>query len=60
MVFPTLFPYGKRDPTCKGRHQAITLTDALNTWNAIAIYYQMVVFIGDLHHILNFLIGPLI
>ena len=28
MVFPTLFPYGKGDPTCKGRHHAVTLTEA--------------------------------
>ena len=28
MVFPTLFPYGKGDPTCKGRHHAVTLAEA--------------------------------
>ena len=28
MVFPTLFPYGKGDPTCKGRHRAVTLAEA--------------------------------
>ena len=27
-VFPTLFPYGKADPTCTARHHAVTLTDA--------------------------------
>ena len=27
MVFPTLFPYGKGDPTCNGRHHAVTLTE---------------------------------
>lgn len=28
MVFPTLFPYGKGDPTCKGRHHAVTMSEA--------------------------------
>ena len=28
MVFPTLFPYGKGDPTCKGRHHEVTLAQA--------------------------------
>ena len=28
MVFPALFPYGKGDPTCKGRHHAVTLAEA--------------------------------
>ena len=28
MVFPTLFPYGKGDPTCKGRRHAVTLAEA--------------------------------
>lgn len=28
MVFPTLFPYGKGDPTCIGRHRAVTLAEA--------------------------------
>lgn len=27
-AFPTLFPYGKGDPTCKGRHHPVTLADA--------------------------------
>ena len=27
-VFPTLFPYGKGDPTFPGRHRQVTLTDA--------------------------------
>ncbi len=27
-AFPTLFPYGKGDPTCKGRHHSVTLADA--------------------------------
>ena len=28
MVFPTLFPYGRGDPTSKRRHHTVTLTDA--------------------------------
>ena len=28
VVFPTLFPYGKGDPTCKGCHHAVTLAEA--------------------------------
>ena len=28
MVFPTLFPYGKGDPTCKGWHHAVTVAEA--------------------------------
>jgi len=27
-VFPTLFPHGTGDPTCKGRHYPVSLTDA--------------------------------
>ena len=27
-VFPTLFPFGKGDPTTKGRHRLVTLSDA--------------------------------
>ena len=27
-VFPTLFPFGRGDPTTKGRHQPVTLSDA--------------------------------
>lgn len=28
MAFPTLFPYGKGDPTCPAREYAVTLTEA--------------------------------
>lgn len=27
-AFPTLFPRGKGDPTCKGRHHPVSLADA--------------------------------
>ena len=29
MAFPTLFPYGKRDPTNRARQREVTLTEAL-------------------------------
>ena len=52
MVFPTLFPYGKGDPTCKGRHHAVTLTDAFK--HDTVTHYRMVNFTGDLHYTVDF------